>query len=209
MSHDYHMYHEYAAMDNAHRPTGAFPQKGPQPPATDPETPGNAPHSQEPGPRDTSKARAMKVFGKKAALTIEACETRNGFSTVVFEGALAKNNGTKEFDWSEKTIVQLTRLELPRAIAVFMGLSQGISFQNHGPQNNKGLEIQFQGDKIFVSVREGGKPMKGVPVPLDEAMLIGFFLLDALLDNYRHLPADVALRAISHLEKNLSEMRRR
>lgn len=106
------------------------------------------------------------VYGRGAALCVETDTTRKGVATLAVEGADAL--GPRQYDWENKTRLQLTPNELPIALCVFLGLLPECEFHSHGSAKNKSLALRRQRDKpdqlVFVRVCEGGRKTKAVPV---------------------------------------------
>ena len=133
-------------------------QKQNQPPARD--------HSNTETQPETNRHKereSLKVFGKNAALTIEEDSTQGGFHTIAIDAASA--SGSKQYDWTKKIRVQVTRNELPAVLAVFLGIIPNVEFKNHGTDNNKGFAFENQGDKIFGKVfsKEGVRALLITP----------------------------------------------
>ena len=122
--------------------------------------------SQPPGlasPATTTRPDRVRcrVYGGKAALCIETDETRQGEPTLRIEAARA--TAPREYDWRQKLALQLTREELPVIAATVLGLLPRCAYNNHGPNQDKGLEIVHQGTHLFVrrvseGSRRGGRP---------------------------------------------------
>lgn len=121
------------------------------------------------------------VYGGKAALCFETDMTKNNVPTVALDAATA--SAPRQFDWANKTRLQLTRAELPEVAAVFMGIKGGCKFQNHGPDSSKGFEIERQpqrGGTIFVKVFAKQQPVKAVPVMPADAFYVTALLIRQL-----------------------------
>lgn len=97
----------------------------------------------------------------KSALTFNRDQTKNAFPTVRIEAASAAGNN---FDWKNKTSIQLTQAELPQVFAVLIGVKEACEFKNHGEAKNKGFSMERQENKIFVKVFEANKRLMAVPV---------------------------------------------
>lgn len=119
------------------------------------------------------------VYGGKAALCFETDMTKSNVPTVALDAATA--SAPRQFDWANKTRLQLTRAELPEVVAVFMGVKGSCKFQNHGPDSSKGFEIERQqGGKIFVKVFAKQQPVKAVPVMPADAFYVTSLLIRQL-----------------------------
>jgi hypothetical protein len=73
---------------------------------------------------------SVHVYGQKAALCFEPTLTRSNVPTITLDAAVAR--GQRQYDWSSKIRLQLTRQELPVAAAVLLGFRAKCEFKNHG-----------------------------------------------------------------------------
>ena len=169
-----HLSHRPAAAPPPTRPaaprSGATPQTPTAPhPAAAPNAnpvPAAAPaRSAAPrsGTTPVSRDRVQcRVYGSKAALCIETDVTRQDEPTLRLEAAPA--TGPRAYDWPSKLTLQLTREELPVVAATVLGLLPRCLYKNHGPDQNKGLEIEHQGSHLFVRLFQKERGVLAVPV---------------------------------------------
>lgn len=122
----------------------------------------------------------VKVFGGKAALTIEADDTRRGEDTIRLEGAKAIR--PKQYNWGEKIAIQMTTAELPIVAQVFLGLRESCEFKNHGEASDKGFSVARQEKGLFVRVFSS-KGVCAVPVGAPDAYYFGSLVLAQLKKN--------------------------
>ncbi len=148
-----------AAMPNADTVPAPAP---PHPPATT-------------APPDRVQCR---VYGGKAALCIEPDETRQGEPTLRIEAARA--TAPRKYDWGQKFSLQLTREELPVIAATVLGLLPRCAYNNHGPNQDKGLEIVHQGTHLFVRVFQKERGVVAVPVTAADSYALGALCLRQL-----------------------------
>ncbi|MCB1810543.1 MAG: hypothetical protein KDK04_02295 [Candidatus Competibacteraceae bacterium] len=154
---------------------GAAPQTESSSPAATTATPAHAPKSTQAPASTSSSEEAPKanstiqvereqcrVYGGKAALCVESDDTRHGEPTLRIEAAVA--TAPKQYDWNQKITVQLTREELPMVTATVLGLLGKCECKNHGPENDKGLEVIHQGGNLFVRVFQKGQSVRAIPV---------------------------------------------
>jgi len=135
----------------------------------------------------------------KAALCFEADVTQNGFKTVALDGAKAMG---QNFDWGNKTRIQLTKGEMPAVLAVLAGYSQFCEFKNHGPANNKGFSMERQGEKVYVKVFEKSKPMIGVPIHPQDLFYVYSLVMKRVLDENPWLDAMAVLQMVRATQPN-------
>ena len=119
-----------------------------------------------------------RVYGGKAALCIEPDETRQGEPTLRIEAARA--TAPRKYDWRQKLSLQLTREELPVIAATVLGLLPRCAYNNHGPNQDKGLEIVHQGTHLFVRVFQKDRGVVAVPVTAADSYALGALCLRQL-----------------------------
>lgn len=134
--------------------------------------------SEDPSP----KVDQVKVFGAKAALCFESDQTRYGYHTVAIEAASAKQGPSREYDWSNKVRIQITKQELPMVAAVFLGMIPQVEYRNHGPQNNKGFFLHDQGGNLFARVF-GAEGTKAIQISPEDAFEVSNLLLAQVIKN--------------------------
>jgi len=112
----------------------------------------SSPPQEQQTPETTEKVYfGQHVYGGKGALYFQAnFKEKHGLYTIAVDGA--PSAGIRKYDWNKKIRLQLTQEELPRFFAVFSGMSQFCKLSNHGPGNNKALEIHDQGNSLFVQM---------------------------------------------------------
>ncbi|MEZ5577934.1 MAG: hypothetical protein R3F44_20735 [Candidatus Competibacteraceae bacterium] len=119
-----------------------------------------------------------RVYGSKAALCIETDVTRQDEPTLRLEAAPA--TGPRAYDWPRKLTLQLTREELPVVAATVLGLLPRCTYKNHGPEQNKGLEIEHQGSHLFVRLFQKDRGVLAVPVGPADSYALAALALRAL-----------------------------
>lgn len=101
-----------------------------------------------------------KVYGGRAALTLEVDNRRNGAPTIRLEAAKILNAEARTYDWKNKIVIQLTTSELQKITALLLGMIKQAKFSNHGPKNDKWFEFSHQEEAKYagtvkVAVGEG------------------------------------------------------
>ena len=146
----------------------------------------------------------FKAYGRKAALEFRAHQSKQGYDTVMLEGAASR--GERQYDWQNKISVMIMQRELPEVAAVLMGALKRCEFKHHGPQKNKGFSIEHQGDKFFIRVFRTGDDhaVHGVPVPFEDAFYVTGLVLRQIGRTARGTDAEMittALRAYARLKR--------
>lgn len=167
----------------------------PQPETPSPELTQRIDHQVQ-GPKTIEFEQGVKIHGTKAALTIISSTTKKGVHTVSIEGANAIGDGSRQFAWKDKTIIQITAVEYRHFLAVLFGFMPSLEFKLHGIKKNKSLTINRQENGFFISLNEGGKKSKAVPVSFDDAYLLGMYALDVYARNYPNIDSMSLLKCV-------------
>lgn len=137
------------------------------------------------------KPSKMHVYGKSAALTIEACEnSKNDFFTVMFEIA-PSDNGTA--DWTKKIAVQPTSQELPSILAVFLGYAVTARIK----RDQKWLEVTAQGDRVFF--KGGYQKPYALPIAAGDRVGCCALLLQEYSRNYPDLQPALIIASLQSI----------
>lgn len=143
----------------------------------------------------------MSVYGKKHALSVTPSATRSDWETVMVESAAKNQTESKQYNWREKTSIQITKQELPHFIMVMLGLINHCKFDSHGAANDKGFEIERQQKNLFFKTFARGA-LHPVPVPYEDAVMIGHLALSQYVKNFNGtITADVAMNSFRVLAK--------
>ncbi|WP_197513429.1 hypothetical protein [Acidihalobacter aeolianus] len=150
---------------------------------------------------------SMHVYGGSAALCFEEDETRgserkDGVATLQIHAA--KATGVRQYNWTNKIIIQLTRNELPIVAAIFLGLMKACEFKSHGPDKDKGFSIDHQVEKIFIKVWRKGMSC-AVPVELPDAYHVSTLLMRQLQKNAPWLSAGEVMSLLRGTVANQTE----
>ena len=119
-----------------------------------------------------------RVYGGKAALCIDPDETRQGEPTLRIEAARA--TAPRKYDWRQKLSLQLTREELPVIAATVLGFLTHCEYKNHGPNQDKGLEIVHQGTHLYARLFQKDRGVVAVPVTAADSYALGALCLRQL-----------------------------
>ena len=151
--------------------------------------------------------KGHKVYGSKFALYAGADQTRAGIHTVRLEGA--KSSAPRQYNWDDKTSIQLTQQELPHVACVLFGWLNQCEYKNHGPEKNKGfkLVIQTQQGKtgLFVNIMEAGKPLCAIPVSAVDLYYLRNLVLGQLMKNETDLDSPAVLASLKAYTGMLKE----
>lgn len=157
---------------------------------------------------------SIKSHGGKAAFEVKPVRARNDWGwTLNIEGAVAlpadaarANGYDKAFDWKNKIVLQLTRNELPVFTAVMLGHLNTCRFDGHGigdAASTKSFSADHQPGKIFINLKEAGKPLVAVPIPLAEALDVGHVALVQYAANFPGLTPAAALSGLARMSSHM------
>ena len=145
--------------------------------------------------------RSHHVYAAKGAAAFESVEVpserpgQDGWHTIQIE--MAKALSTRRYDWDHKIVFRLTLRELPVFAAVLLGHSPFLIAGNHGPGNDKFLEMRDQPDEgTIMIVLKQGKRIVGLPIAAEEVFALGSMAFKALQRNAPHLDAAAVNRLV-------------
>ena len=161
--------------------------------------------AQDPRPVTTSELRKFErshhVYAGKGAAAFEPMEVpserpgQEGWHTIQIE--MAKAISTRRYDWDHKIVFRLTLRELPVFAAVLLGHSPFLIAGNHGPGNDKFLEMRDQSDEgTIMIVLKQGKRIVAIPIAAEEVFALGSMAFKALQRNAPHLDAAAVIRLV-------------
>ncbi|WP_288987608.1 hypothetical protein [uncultured Pseudoalteromonas sp.] len=205
----------YAPNNYSDAPANHYPQGNTMPHNNNEQYPTNNPANYEPANNTNARPQqsdfdpdfapggkfySIKVHGGSAAVEFKADVTRKGFKTIRIESAKGAN---KKFDWANKVSVQLTHAGLLEILNAFLFVKPEVELKHYGANNDKGVKVMFQSNKLFVQVSQGGKGFMGTPVAMIDAIRIGQFALDQYLQNFSNLTADVVVQHLKRAQEIL------
>ena len=125
-------------------------------------------------PADQTKVRC---FGSKGALTVEATQLHKKgqvcCDTINLDVAPKDSDGVK---WDRKITLQLSESELPILASVCLGYLPKAQFK----RPDKGIVIERQVNKLYVSATQGAGNNFSLPVPIGQTFQITALVLAQL-----------------------------
>ncbi len=147
----------------------------------------------------------INSYGSKCAFQVENSSTKDGWFTVNIESAARENpndQSNKRYLWNQKTVLQMTRSELPIFCAVMLGMLPNARFDLHG-SDAKFFEVVNQGKNLYFKTGGQGKNLHVAPVPITDAFMFGTMALTQYARNFNGLTTDSALEVISRMASQL------
>tara|TARA_A100001015_G_scaffold305283_1_gene397775 strand:+ start:1128 stop:1610 length:483 start_codon:yes stop_codon:yes gene_type:complete len=141
-------------------------------------------------PSDQPKVRC---FGSNAALTVEA-------TSLLVKGVphghtvnldVAPRQGENVI-WARKITLQLSETELPIMASVCLGYLPKANFKRSG----KGIVVERQANKLFVSATQGSGNVFALPIPIGNAFLVSCLVLNQLKANTMLIDSDLILASL-------------
>lgn len=147
----------------------------------------------------------INSYGSKCAFQVENSTTKDGWFTINIESAARENpndQSNKRYLWNQKTVLQMTRSELPIFCAVMLGMLPSARFDLHG-SDAKFFEVENQGKHLFFKTGGQGKNLHVAPVPITDAFMFGTMALTQYARNFNGLTTDSAMNVISRMADQL------
>ena len=124
-----------------------------------------------------SEQAKVRCYGSSSALTIEATKLHKNKvecgDTVNLDVAPKDGNGVQ---WDRKITVQLSENELPILAAVCLGYLPKAQFK----RPDKGIVVERQVNKLYVSATQGAGNNFSLPVPIGQSFQISALVLTQL-----------------------------
>lgn len=145
----------------------------------------------------------VKAYAATAALTAEPTFVEKGrddqqsaiFHTVSLDVA---QGSAPRYDWQNKLTVRLTAQELPLFLAVLLGWVPRAEGRHHGPQKDKGYEIEHQGNKVFFKITQARQGVRAVPLTGADLLALSGLVTHQLLKNMPWLTSDSLLALVKN-----------
>lgn len=126
------------------------------------------------------RTASLHIYGKQAALTIEAGQSPKDAPVVFVEAAAAK--GETGYDWDSKIRLMLTFSEMLHTLAVFLNHLPCTAGKNHGPDRDKWFEIEHQARHVFMKIGQG-KIVRAVRIDSEDAFRFAALLSAQIRQN--------------------------
>jgi hypothetical protein len=148
---------------------------------------------------------SLKCYGTKAAIELKPSLTKTSkWETIMLEAAIS--TGPKQFNWPEKTAIQITKSELPHVISTFLGIKKKFEGKSHGALKNKSFSMEWQSKNdamlLFVCITEGGKPAMAVPISGFDAMMLGHMACVQYIRNFPSMTADACIESLKIMARH-------
>lgn len=145
----------------------------------------------------------VKAYASTAALTAEPTFVQKGrdegegalFHTVSLD---ISQGSAPRYEWQSKLTVRLTAQELPVFLAVLLGWVPRAEGRHHGPQKDKGFEIEHQGNKVFFKITQARQGVRAIPLTGADLLALSGLVTHQLLKNMPWLTSDSLLALLKN-----------
>lgn len=119
----------------------------------------------------------VRCFGSSAALTVEATHllVKGELAGHTVNLDVAPREG-EDVIWDRKITLQLSETELPIMAALCLGFLPKAEFKRPG----KGMKLERQTGKIYISATQGAGNVFALPIPIGSTFLISGLLLNQI-----------------------------
>lgn len=119
----------------------------------------------------------VRCYGARAALTAEATSiVRDGQPPVAAVNLDVAPRHGEQIQWAKKITLQLGEAELPLFAALCLGFLPKVHFK----RPTKGIVIERQPNKLFVSATQGQGTAYALPIPIAQSFQLGVLALTQL-----------------------------
>jgi hypothetical protein len=119
----------------------------------------------------------VRCYGARAALTAEATFIiRDGQPAVAALNLDVAPRHAEHVQWTKKITLQLGEAELPLFAALCLGFLPKVHFK----RPTKGIVIERQSNKLFVSATQGQGTAYALPIPIAQSFQLGVLALTQL-----------------------------
>ncbi len=129
------------------------------------------------------------AYGDKAAIEF-TCEVtkKQQLHTIAMHAATA-NKGAKGYNWEEKTVIQVPRIELPVVAAVFMGKMKRSNFNQTGMMGEKGFSLHNKNKRIILTITDSERANREIELSPEDVFQVASLFLRQIKSNMNWMTA--------------------
>jgi hypothetical protein len=113
----------------------------------------------------------------RSGLCVEAVTDQRGRPTLKFEAAGVHPEHANRCAWENKVMFFAEPDEVQLVLCVLLGYLDTTAFANHGPRNNKYLNLRRQPDSFYLTMGEGKDRSVAIKIPPGSAARIALLAL--------------------------------
>lgn len=147
----------------------------------------NTLHKSSPKRREDSPS--YHAYGKTAAVEF-TCEVtkKQSLNTIAMHTASA-NKGAKGYDWENKTVIQIPRIELPVVAAVLIRKTKRASFSQNSMMGEKGFTMEHDGEVVRLIMTDSEKDDREIELTPEDVFQISALFLRQIRSNMSWMSA--------------------
>ncbi len=147
-------------------------------------------------PRRVDPAPSYHAYGASAAIEF-TCEVtkKQQLHTIAMHAATA-NKGAKGYNWEEKTVIQVPRIELPVVAAVLMGKMKRSNFSQTGMMGEKGFSLLNKNKKIILTITDSEKANREIVLSPEDVFQVASLFLRQIKFNMSWMTAAEVIELI-------------
>ena len=129
------------------------------------------------------------AYGATSAVEF-TCEVtkKQQLHTIAMHAASAKD-GTKGYNWEDKTVIQVPRIELPVVAAVLMGKMKRSNFSQSGMMGEKGFTLINKNKKIYLTITDSEKEDREIELSPEDVFQVAALFLRQIKSNMNWMTA--------------------
>jgi len=145
------------------------------------------------------------AYGTSAAVEF-TCEVtkKQSLNTIAMHMATS-NKGAKGYDWENKTVIQIPRIELPVVAAVLIRMTKRASFVQNSMMGEKGFTMEHDGEIVRLIMTDSEKDNREIELTPEDVFQISSLFLRQIRSNMNWMSASDIIQLIEQTIVPLKE----
>jgi len=145
------------------------------------------------------------AYGTNAAVEF-TCEVtkKQSLNTIAMHMATS-NKGAKGYDWENKTVIQIPRIELPVVAAVLIRKTKRASFVQNSMMGEKGFTMEHDGEIVRLIMTDSEKEDREIELTPEDVFQISSLFLRQIRSNMNWMSASDIIQLIEQTIVPLKE----
>lgn len=145
------------------------------------------------------------AYGTGAAVEF-TCEVtkKQSLNTIAMHMATS-NTGAKGYDWENKTVIQIPRIELPVVAAVLIRKTKRASFVQNSMMGEKGFTMEHDGEIVRLIMTDSEKDDREIELTPEDVFQISSLFLRQIRSNMNWMSASDIIQLIEQTIVPLKE----
>jgi len=156
-------------------------------------------------PKRREDSPSYHAYGSEAAVEF-TCEVtkKQSLNTIAMHMATS-NKGAKGYDWENKTVIQIPRIELPVVAAVLIRKTKRASFVQNSMMGEKGFEMEHDGEIVRLTMTDSEKDNREIELTPEDVFQISSLFLRQIRSNMNWMNASDIIQLIEQTIVPLKE----